>query len=361
MSLSAIIYLHYSVGFNENEVFLALLRYFGILAGFIAGLWLFSQALEFENKSPKGIHSEIPEKQATNRGSLANKETKDTDLTHEIMGFSVNGTYADGHKWRLKAKEAFGREELGTWSLVSPEIFYEEKSNNFLIEAHSKSGEVIVKPLLVELSGDIRARTGNNYSFYLEKLSFDEKDNSIYSNDKITIIQSQKKITLDAGSFYASEKKEVIFLKNKITLKQRDENNKLIKIKSDEAQVYSGREEVLVKKNIQVHYLDWLITGDVAKLFYTRKGVQFDRLEFGGTPVRATVKDLKLRANKVIYLPKKKAFVLLGSPKVWYKNSHTIEGEEILVFIETKEVQIRKGTALADTDKLDKEFNKNNK
>ena len=139
--------------------------------------------------------------------------------------FKVYEPYTDkGITWTLEADEVHYSEKDEETVLLEGFRFRYQQRDGLDLELEGKSGDYNNAGNEIILSGEIKGKTSNGYTFYTEHLIFQQKENCLKTDESVTLVGPFFKMT-GKGLFIDLEKETFKMLKDIISILDKESLN----------------------------------------------------------------------------------------------------------------------------------------
>jgi len=284
-------------------------------------------------------------------------EKKQTDAPpvvplQKMGGIHLVESQKGSRDWELFSENATGTPEQGTWNLNTVKVQYYNRDHvDFIVVGDT--GVVEGKTKDMKISGNVVTRSTNGYVFETETVLYEAQNRKITSPGKIKM--TGPKDSEGSGLTLTGEKMTVMVdensmrIDNKVFAQRQLKDNKILMIKSDEAQFSGKSNEARFFKNVQIKYGELLIYGPEAQFVYNPGSQFLDSIQVKGG-VKVTGQDKVATSENLNIDLTKNLFRFLGRPKV-VQNEDELAGDEIVFLEGGKQVKVQKARARSESQK----------
>ncbi len=254
--------------------------------------------------------------------------------------------------WELFAENATGTPEQGSWNLKKVKVQYYNKDHmDFTVVGDT--GVIEGKTKDMQISGNVVTESANGYVFQTETVLYESAARRISSPGKIKM--TGPKDAEGSGLSLTGEKMTVLVDENQMRIDQKVfaqkqlKDNKILMIKSEEAQFSGKSNEANFYKNVQIKYGDLIIYGPAANFVYNPGSQFLDSIQVKGG-IKVTGQDKVATSENLNIDLTKNLFRFIGRPKV-VQNEDELTGEEIIFLDGGKQVKVQKVRARVESQK----------
>lgn len=254
--------------------------------------------------------------------------------------------------WELFAEKAFGTPEQGSWKLDKVRVqYYNNEHMDFTVVGDT--GETEGKTKNMKIMGHVVTESANGYVFKTETVLYEAMGRKISSPGKIKM--TGPKDSEGSGLSLTGEKMTVLVDENlmkidqKVFAQKQLKDQKILMIKSDQAQFSGKSNEAWFFQNVQIRYGELTISGPEAHFIYNPGSQFLDSIQVRGG-VKVIGQDKVATSENLNIDLTKNLFRFLGRPKV-VQNEDELTGEEIVFLDGGKQVKVQKVRAKMESQK----------
>lgn len=254
--------------------------------------------------------------------------------------------------WELFSENATGTPEQGTWNLNKVKVQYYNKDHiDFVVVGDT--GVIEGKSKDMKINGNVVTRSDNGYVFQTETVLYEAQNRKITSPGKIKMTGPKDSegsgLTLTGERMTVLVDENLMKIDNKVFAQRQLKDNKILMIKSEEAQFSGKSNEARFFKNVQIKYGDFLVNGPEAHFVYNPGSQFLDSVQVKGG-IKVTGQDKVATSENLNIDLTKNLFRFLGRPKV-VQNEDELRGEEIIFLDGGKQVKVQKVRARSENQK----------
>ncbi|MEK6773857.1 MAG: LPS export ABC transporter periplasmic protein LptC [Bdellovibrionota bacterium] len=254
--------------------------------------------------------------------------------------------------WELFAEKAIGTQDQGTWNLKKVKVQYYNKEHVDYIVVGDQ-GVIEGKNKDMRVSGHVVTRSANGYVFTTETVSYEAGKRKISSPSRIQMTGPKDSegsgLTLTGEKMTVLVDENLMHIEEKVFAQRQMKDNKILMIKSGQAQFSGKNNEARFTENVQIKYGDLIIYGPEANFVYNPGSQFLDSIQVKGG-IKVTGQDKVVTSENLNIDLTKNLFRFLGRPKV-IQNEDELTGEEILFLDGGKQVKVQKVKARVESQK----------
>lgn len=287
-----------------------------------------------------------------NYGKKSNKSQKMV-VEQSIKGVYLVDSQKNDTNWELWAESGLSTSASSSWRFNNVKVNFYTKDKK-VYKVISEIGLIDLEEKKMIFEGEILVTSPNGYYMKARTLSYNFKEELIYTDDPVVIDTNKNKVreplTFSAESMKVDLKDSKIFL-NKIKSTKIIRRNKKVKIDSNTAVLSGNSYRIEYRKNVNLKGMNIKVTSDLMRLYVSKRSKKLKNLTAIGR-VKVISDNRVATSGRATLDFNEEVIVMLKSPKL-IQGRDVLYGEKIIFYNKTKSVSVKKARAKVDKNTLE--------